>query len=153
MKKLLISLLLCIAAIPALADEHAGQSTAGRLTAYLKEVTDHAAATPQTETLKEEQVSIGKALDALTAIGDKGQGILPNMTGLKESWTGLKENCTEIKETTVETLHLLKCLTVGLAVFTCLVPILLIVIVLYLRKIDRKLSNSHNWPSPPSRLA
>ncbi len=143
MKKILLTLLLCITLAPLHADETAGQSTASKITGYFKTAAQQAAAASQTETPKEEQGIVGKTIDAISTIKEKGQAILPDMTGLQESWNGLKENCTEIKDTTVKTLNLLMFLTVGVAIFTSLVPILLFVIVIYLRKIDRKLGNAH----------
>ncbi len=66
---------------------------------------------------------------------------LPRAVEIAKSWDGLKDSCSAIKETTVRTLNILVWIAAGVAVMTCLVPLLLIVIMVHLRKISRKLDS------------
>lgn len=58
---------------------------------------------------------------------------------LGDKWTGLKDQCSEIKELMAHTFFLVQLICIGVALFVSLVPLLLIVAVVYLRKINRKL--------------
>lgn len=151
MKQILLTLLLCISLTPAFG-ETSGHSTTRKVLniinttldateAIRDEISKPSPTQPQPQDAGEEKGFFGKTVNAIKNLGDEERSLILDIIGVKESWNELKQNCTEIKETTVNTLNLLIWIAVGVAIVTCLVPILLFVIVLYLRQINRKLGN------------
>lgn len=94
-----------------------------------------------------EMVSGKEGQDAEPAAKEEG-GIMDTLGGaisigkdvLGDKWTGLKDQCAEIKELMAQTFFLVQLLCIGVALFVSLVPLLLIVVVVYLRKINSKLA-------------
>lgn len=81
-----------------------------------------------------------ETLEDLLTSNDKGQSILPRIWSLIESWDEVKKICSGIKETAEDTLSLLWWIAVGVALFTSLVPVLLVAIVVYLYNLNKKLN-------------
>lgn len=155
MKQILVTLLLCISLTPALG-ETSGHSTTRKVLNIINTTLDateairselskdapaNQASQPPCPDGKEKGL-LGKTADIIKNLGDEERSLILDIIGVKESWQELKQNCTEIKETTITTLNLLVWIAIGVAIVTCLVPILLFVIVLYLRQINRKLGNA-----------
>lgn len=75
----------------------------------------------------------GGIMDTLSGAISIGQDVL------SDKWTGLKDQCVEIKELMVQTFFFVQLICIGVALFVSLVPLLLIVAVMYLRKINKRL--------------
>ncbi len=156
MKQILVTLLLCISLTPAFGENSTGHSTTHKVLNIINTTLDATEAI-RSELSKDapahqeaqspcpdgkEKGFLGKTADIIKNLGDEERSLILDIIGVKESWQELKQNCTEIKETTITTLNLLVWIGIGVAIVTCLVPILLFVIVLYLRQINRKLGTS-----------
>lgn len=155
MKQILVTLLLCISLTPAFG-ENSGHSTTHKVLNIINtaldatetirnEISKDDSAQPETRPQgpeEKEKGFLGKTADIIKNLGDEERSLILDIIGIKESWDQLKQNCSEIKETTITTLNLLVWIAVGVAIVTCLVPILLLVIALYLRQINRKLGNA-----------
>lgn len=91
----------------------------------------------------------GKEKPATAPAAKEDEGFLGSLDGmidigkgmLSDKWTALKDQCAEIKELMVQTFFLVQLICIGVALFVSLVPLLLVVAVLYLRKINRRLES------------
>lgn len=146
MKSILAALFLCISLVPALGVEIAELSTAQTVTDVIKAAAriagtaDNGKQTGSGDGKAESPAEIpGEEKGVLDATMEAIGNNLPRAVEIAKSWDGLKDNCSAIKETTVRTLNILVWIAAGVAIMACLVPVLLIVIMVHLRKISRKL--------------
>lgn len=146
MRQIIVAFLFCLALSSVYAVDNANESAVQKATRYLKAtaplakevVKDVSAKDSSPETMSEDSHQ-GTGKGFLEKIS---QSFDPKIDILKGTWSGLKETCTSIKDTGEKTLCYLIWIAIGVAVFTSIVPILLLIIVVYLHKINRKLNTS-----------
>lgn len=146
MREIIVAFLLCLVLSPVYAENNVEESAVQKATRYLKAAAPLAKEVAKDVSAKESPPET-KSNDNQQG-PDKGfwektkiisQGIVPDIDILKETWSGLKETCTSIKDTGEKTLCYLIWIAISAAVLTSIVPILLLIIIVYLHKINKKL--------------